>query len=195
MTQTAHLVVFDGLADWEPAHALCELRRSGRFEVRTVGFTPRTITTMAGLKVVPDLALDEMKPENSALLILPGGDMWQEKAQPAVESLLRRFHEREVPVAAICRPTLQIARAGLTRGSRHTSNALPYLQSMVPDYRDEAFYVDELAVSDRGIVTASGLGSVEFAREILRVLKLYDDKDLRTWYDMFKNGLLPAGMA
>ena len=66
---------------------------------------------------------------------------------------------------------------------------------MVPDYRDEAFYVDELAVSDRGIVTASGLGSVEFAREIFRVLKLYDDNDLRTWYDMFKNGLLPAGMA
>jgi hypothetical protein len=60
MTQTAHLVVFNGLADWEPAHALCELRRSGRFEVRTVGFTPRTITTMAGLKVVPDLALDKV---------------------------------------------------------------------------------------------------------------------------------------
>ena len=195
MTQTAHLVVFNGLADWEPAHALCELRRSGRFEVCTVGFSPRTITTMAGLKVVPDLALDEVKAENSALLILPGGDMWQEQAQAAVESLLRRFHEREVPVAAICGATLEIARAGLTRGSRHTSNALTYLQSMVPDYRDEAFYVDELAVSDRGIVTASGLGSVEFAREILRVLKLYDDKDLRTWYDMFKNGLLPAGMA
>src|SRR5262249_20778861 len=153
------------------------------------------ITTMAGLKVVPDLALDEVKAENSALLILPGGDMWQEQAQAAVESLLRRFHEREVPVAAICTATLEIARAGLTRASRHTSNALTYLQSMVPDYRDEAFYVDELAVSDRGIVTASGLGSVEFAREIFRVLKLYDDNDLRTWYDMFKNGLLPAGMA
>src|SRR5262245_17262421 len=105
MTQTAHLVVFDGLVDWEPDHALW---RSGRFAVRTVGFTPRTITTMAGLKVVPDLALDKMKPENSALLILPGGDMWQEKAQPAVESLLRRFHEREVPVAAICGQLLRL---------------------------------------------------------------------------------------
>jgi putative intracellular protease/amidase len=192
---TVHLLVFDGLADWEPAHALCELRRSGKFDVLTAGFTRQTITTMGGLKVVPDLMLDEVKPEGSALLVLPGGDMWQEQSQPAVESLLRRFHEREVPIAAICRATLEIARAGLTRGIRHTSNALSYLKSMVPDYRDEAFYVDELAVSDQAIVTASGLGSVEFAREIFRLLKLYDDGDLRTWYDMFKNGLLPAGMA
>jgi putative intracellular protease/amidase len=190
-----HLFVFDGLADWEPAHVLCELRRSGKFDVLTVGLTRQTITTMAGLKVVPDLMLDELEPEGSALLVLPGGDMWEQQSQPAVESLLRRFHEREVPLAAICGATLEIARAGLTRGIRHTSNALSYLKSMVPDYRDEAFYLDELAVSDQAIVTASGLGSVEFAREIFRLLKLYDDADLHTWYEMFKNGLLPAGMA
>jgi putative intracellular protease/amidase len=192
---TVHLLVFEGLADWEPAHALCELRRSGKFDVLAVGFTRQTITTMAGLKVVPDLTLDEVKPQDSALLILPGGDMWQEQSQPVVESMLRRFHEEQVLIAAICGATLEIARAGLTRGVRHTSNALSYLKSMVPDYRDEAFYVDELAVSDQGIVTASGLGGVEFAREIFHLLKLYDDADLRTWYDMFKNGLLPAGMA
>lgn len=195
MKQTAHLLVFDGLADWEPALALCELRRSGKFEVLTAGFSNATVTTMAGLKIVPDLTLGQVKPENSTILVLPGGDMWEQQRQPAVEALLRHFHERHVPVAAICGATLEIARAGLTRGLRHTSNALSYLQSMVPDYRDEAFYVDELAVSDQGIVTASGLGSVDFAREILRLLKVYSDTDLQTWFEMFKNGLLPAGMA
>jgi hypothetical protein len=66
---------------------------------------------------------------------------------------------------------------------------------MVPDYRDEDFYVDDLAVSDDAVITASGLGNVEFAREIFRLLKIYDENDLRTWYDMFKRGLMPAGMA
>jgi putative intracellular protease/amidase len=195
MNKPVHLVIFDGLADWEPAHALCELRRSGKFDVLTVGFSRQTITTMAGLKVVPDVTMEQVTSENSAMLILPGGDMWQERGQPAVQSLLRNFQERQVPIAAICGATLEIARAGLTDGVRHTSNALSYLKSMVADYRDDAFYVDELAVSDQGIVTASGLGNVEFAREIFRLLKLYDDSDLRTWFDMFKNGLLPAGMA
>jgi putative intracellular protease/amidase len=192
MKPIVYLLVFDGLADWEPAHALCELRRSGKFDVLTAGFTRQTITTMGGLKVVPDLTLDQVKAQDSVLLVVPGGDMWQEQSQPAVESLLRRFHDQEVPIAAICGATLEIARAGLTRGIRHTSNALAYLKSMVPDYRDEAFYVDELAVSDQGVITASGLGGVEFAREIFGLLKLYDDSDLRTWYEMFKHGLVPA---
>jgi putative intracellular protease/amidase len=192
--QTVYLIVFDGLADWEPAHAVCELRRSGKFDVLTAGFSRQAITTMAGLKVTPDLTLDGVKVDGAALLMLPGGDMWQEKSQPEVESLVRRFHDNKIPVGAICAATLEIARAGLTRGLRHTSNALSYLKKLVPDYRDEATYADELAVSDQGIVTASGLGSVEFAREIFRLLRLYDDKDLRTWFDMFKHGLVPANM-
>jgi putative intracellular protease/amidase len=194
LKKTVYLFVFDGLADWEPAHALCELRRSGQFDVLTVGLARQTITTMAGLKVVADLSLDDVNPKNVSLLLLPGGVMWEQQSQPAVQSLLRNLHDEQVAIAAICGATLEVARAGLTDQCRHTSNALSYLKSMVPDYRDEAFYVDELAVSDRGIITASGLGSVEFAREIFRLLKVYDDKDLRIWYDMFKHGLIPAGM-
>jgi putative intracellular protease/amidase len=162
--------------------------------VLTVGLARQTITTMAGLKVVADLSLDDVNPKNVSLLLLPGGDMWEQQSQPALQSLLRSLHDEQVAIAAICGATLEVARAGLTDQCRHTSNALSYLKSMVPDYRDEAFYVDELAVSDRGIITASGLGSVDFAREIFRLLKVYDDKDLRIWYDMFKHGLVPAGM-
>jgi putative intracellular protease/amidase len=194
LKKTVYLFVFDGLADWEPAHALCELRRSGKFDVLTVGLARQTITTMAGLKVVADLSLHDVNPKNVSLLLLPGGDMWEQQSQPALQSLLRSLHDEQVAIAAICGATLEIARAGLTSQCRHTSNALSYLKSMVPDYRDEAFYVDELAISDRGIITASGLGSVEFAREIFRLLKVYNDKDLRIWYDMFKHGLVPAGM-
>jgi hypothetical protein len=64
---------------------------------------------------------------------------------------------------------------------------------MVPDYHDEEFYVDELAVADRGLITASGLGAVEFTREILRELKIYDEANLRAWFDMFKHGIPPEG--
>jgi putative intracellular protease/amidase len=192
--KAVYLVVFDGLADWEPAHALCELRRSGKFNVVTVGFSDKPITTMAGLRVVPDVALEQAESDAAALLMLPGGDMWEQGPQARVQALLRRFHADGVAVAAICGATLEIARCGLTAEARHTSNALSFLKSMVPEYRNEALYVDELAVADKGIITASGLGSVEFAREILRMLSIYDENDLRTWYEMFKHGLLPAAM-
>ena len=194
MKPKACLLVFDGLADWEPAHAFCQITKSGKFEVVTAGFSRQTVTSMAGLKIVPDLAIDEVNPEDTAFFMLPGGDMWHEKSHEVVENLLHRLRERNVLIGAICAATLEIARAGLTRGVRHTSNAKAYLKAMVPGYQDHDFYVDELAVADQNIITASGLGSLEFAREVIRHLKLYSDSDAETWYDMFKHGVIPAGM-
>jgi putative intracellular protease/amidase len=194
MKPKACLLVFDGFADWEPAHAFCQITKSGKFEVVTAGFSRQTVLSMAGLKITPDVTIDEVNPEDTAFFMLPGGDMWHEKSHEVVENLLHRLRERNVLIGAICAATLEIARAGLTRGVRHTSNAKAYLKAMVPGYQDHDFYVDELAVADQNIITASGLGSLEFAREVIRHLKLYSDSDAETWYDMFKHGVIPAGM-
>lgn len=188
----AYLLVFDGLADWEPAHALCEINKSGKFEVVTVGFSTAPVATMAGLKLTPDITLDEINPADASIFILPGGDMWEKKSDDKLKALLRRLREETVPIAAICGATLEIARAGLTQGIRHTSNSREYLQAMVPDYKDGDLYVDELAVADKNIITASGLGCVDFAREVIRQLNLYNEADTETWFEMFKHGVIPA---
>jgi len=54
--------------------------------------------------------------------------------------------------------------------------------------------VDELAVTDHKIITASGLGSVEFAREAIRELGIHDEPTTRIWFDMFKKGVIPANL-
>jgi hypothetical protein len=49
MAQSAiHVLIFDGFADWEPAHALAELRRSGKRDVVTVGFDSKPVLSMGG---------------------------------------------------------------------------------------------------------------------------------------------------
>jgi putative intracellular protease/amidase len=192
---TAYLLVFDGLADWEPAHALCEINKSGKFDVITAGFSMSPVSTMGGLKLTPDATIDNLDESAARILILPGGDMWEKKSNEQLKALLGRLHERNVPIAAICAATLEIARAGLTRGVRHTSNAREYLQAMVPDYQDSDWYVDQLAVADKYIITASGLGSVEFAREVIRQLNLYSEADTQLWFEMFKHGIMPGHLA
>jgi putative intracellular protease/amidase len=192
MKSTAYLLIFDGLADWEPAHALCEINKSGKFAVVTAGFSRAPISTMAGLKLTPDVTVDNLNPVAS-IFILPGGDMWEKESGPRLEMLLRQLHDNRVPIAAICGATLEIARAGLTRGVRHTSNAKEFLQARVPDYKDGDCYVDQMAVEDKGIITASGLGSVEFAREVIKQLHLYSEADTQLWFEMFKHGVMPAG--
>ncbi len=195
MKKKACLFVFDGLADWEPAHAFCEIKKSHRFDVITAGFSRQPVTTMAGLRLVPDFGLEEVDSSDLALFVLPGGDMWQEKSHKSVKTVLCQLRKQSVPIGAICAATLEIARAGLTHGIHHTSNSKHYLKAMVQDYQDEALYVDKLAVTDGNIITASGLGSVEFAREVIRELGLYSVTDTQTWFDMFKNGVVPAAMA
>ena len=195
MKNTAYLLIFDGLADWEPAHALCEINKSGKFDLMTVGFSGTPISTMAGLKLTPDVTIDDLDESTARILILPGGDLWEKKSDEKLKALLRRLHDRNVPIAAICGATLEIARAGLTHGIRHTSNAREYLQAMVPDYKDGDCYVDQLAVADKYIITASGLGSVEFAREVIEQLHLYSEADTQIWFEMFKHGVIPAGLA
>jgi putative intracellular protease/amidase len=195
MKPKAYFLVFDGLADWELAHALCEINKSGKFEVVSVGFSDKPLTTMGGVKISPDITLDEATPADAGIFMLPGGDMWEQESHENLKTLLQRFHTEKVPIGAICGATLKIARAGLTRGVRHTSNSKDYLKAIVADYGDESFYVDELAVADQNVITASGLGCVEFAREVIKQLNLYSEADTRTWFEMFKHGVYPASEA
>jgi len=193
MAAVVYVLVFDGYADWEPALAMCEVKKSGRFEVRTVGFGPEAVTSMGGLRVTPDLTLAEVTPDGAALLILPGGDMW-EREPPGAEltKVVKAFDAARVPVAAICGATVGVGQMGLMKGRRHTSNSKAYLSALVPGYQDESRYSDEWAVRDGHLITASGIGSVEFAREIIQLLGIYSEADQKLWWDIFKHGRMPT---
>jgi putative intracellular protease/amidase len=192
MSRAAHILVFEGFADWEPALALAELRRSGGLDVVTVGFTEEPVRSMGGLRVVPDRRLEGLDPATVRLLILPGGDLW-EGAYPRaeIERALRALRGAGVPIAAICGATLAVARAGLLDDHAHTSNEPAYLVDMVPEYAGAPRYVDALAVRDRGLITASGLGPVDFAREIFEELQVFSETDRPVWFHLFKHGRFP----
>ena len=192
MRKKVYLLVFDGLADWEPALALCEINKSRMFEIVTVGFSAKPVTTMGGLKILPAATIDDVAPSEAALFIMPGGMLWELGSPEGMAELLARLAAEGVWVAAICGATLEVARSGLTAGRRHTSNFLGYLKNMLPDYCDEALYVNEPAVSDRGLITASGLASVEFACAILGQLGIYSSAELDELFAMFKHGVIPA---
>src|SRR5690349_16116831 len=79
-TPTGHVAVYDALADLEVGHLLVELR-TGRFTgtpwtVVTVAESLHPVTTMGGVRLLPDAVLADIEPASSDLLILPGSDMW-----------------------------------------------------------------------------------------------------------------------
>jgi len=188
--RNVHLFVFDTMADWEAAYAVAAINSpqfqsgSSRYRVLTVAATLAPVTTMGGVRIEPDVMIDAVLPEESAMLILPGGYAWENGGNSEALELAAQFIDCGVPVAAICAATLALARAGLLDHLRHTSNAREYLISS--GYRGTAFYCGVPAVTDHNVITATGLAPVDFAREIFKALNLYSPATVEAWYAMFK---------
>jgi putative intracellular protease/amidase len=193
-TRAVYLLVVPGFADWEPAHAVAELRRHGHFRVEVVGLSADPLQSMGGITIQPSRTIAEVDPADVAVFILPGGDRWEQMPlEPELSNLLLALDERGVPIAAICAATTAVARAGLIRGRRHTSNGLSYLRQHVPGYSEAAAYIDAPAVRDRGLITASGLADVEFAAAIMAELGVLSVEDRTLWTTLFRSGRLPDG--
>ncbi|WP_207905564.1 DJ-1/PfpI family protein [Nocardia alba] len=196
--KTVHVAVYDTLADWEVGAATAHIangnwhREPGIFEVATVGLTTDAITTMGRLRVTPDLAVADLEPADSAMLILPGADQWMGEDLIAFAYKAKEFVDAGVPVAAICGATFGLARTGLLDNRTHTSNAAELL--VYSEYSGAAHYVDAPAVTDRDVITADGMSPFEFAREIFARLDLYEPRILEAWYQLYARKD-PAGYA
>jgi putative intracellular protease/amidase len=181
--RTVHLGVYDTLADWETGHATAWLARSG-YDIRTVGPTTGPVTSIGGLRITPDLALDELRPEDSALLILPGADLWDSGDDLApFAAKARAFLDAGVPVAAICGATAGLAREGLLDDRPHTSAVSFYLAAT--GYKGGEHYVDADAVTDGDLITAGPTEPVAFAREVLGRMGAFEGRRLDAWYRLF----------
>jgi len=192
MPHTIHLFVFNTLADWEPGFVVAGInnpdgqKAPGRYQVRTIAATRDAITTIGGVRILPDTSLDQLNPAESVMLILPGGESWDQGGNLEAVEKARAFLAAGVPVAAICGATAGLARGGILDTRKHTSNAPEYLAAT--GYRGAHLYQTADVVSDQNVITASAMKSLEFAREIFARLDLYEDKVLEAWYGLFKTG-------
>lgn len=189
--KNVHLLVLDTLADWEPGFAIAHINQpapgvASQYQVRTVGLQREPVLTKGGVRILPDLNVDELSPDDSALLLLPGADIWaQEVTDPALDKA-RAFLKSGVPVAAICGATLGLARAGLLDGRHHTSNSPEFLAGT--GYAGANDYVSQPVVEDDGLITAGATASLELARHLLQKLKVFSPPALDAWYDLFRTG-------
>jgi putative intracellular protease/amidase len=189
------LYVHDGFADWEPAFVLPELTRAG-YRVRAVAEAGQPVHSMGGLRIVPSLTIDQLADDDVELLILPGGESWSDPAcHAAIIDRLPALHAQRVALAAICGATLPLARLAMLDGIAHTSNDLGWLTALAPSYRGAARYSKRLAVTDARVVTASGIGPLEFAYEILELLDINDHAWRGEWFELMKHAVVPAWLA
>ncbi len=192
MTTTRQKVLvflFNGFSDWEIAYFMPEVNKNDRFEIITCSIDGKAVTSMGGLQVMPNSSLAEITHDAISLLVLPGGTAWENGENKAIDQFVKEVHNNGKPIAAICAATAYLGQLGLLNDRQHTSNDLNYLKAIAPTYSGESYYQNALAVSDKHIITACGIAPIEFAREIFKLLNLYDDKQLEQWFQLFKNGI------
>ena len=193
------LYAFDTMADWEYAYITTVLQmelRSGDSHHRLLvaGATAEPVTTLGGLRVLPEVALEEVDEAAISLLLLPGGNTWLTHDHEPVLALARRLLEVDTPVAGICGATRAMVRARLrlapqaevtmeaNPGSVEAARFDAYADE--PDYPGSRYRVHASVAHDGCMITAIGEAPLEFSREVFKVLEL-DDVD--EWYAAFKS--------
>ena len=193
MKNTVYLYVFDTMADWEIGYLIAEIN-SGRYykkgvaplKVVTVGITKAPITTMGGLTILPEIELKECSIEDTAALILPGGNTWTEAIHAPIIRMAEKYLEKGIVVGAICGATIGLAMKGVLNKRDHTSNDLGYLKMVCPNYDGEMYYKQECVVTDGSLITASGIAPLDFALHILKILDVFSPQTLDSWYNLYK---------
>lgn len=192
-------VLLNGFADWEGAFTAICLNQDVKpgnpinYKVKYLSITKEPVTSIGGLRVLPDYDLKDM-PEDYAGLILIGGMRWFSPEAELIVPLVKKALKDKKLVAGICNASVFLGMHGFLNEVKHTSNTLDYLKQYAGDqYTGESNYINKQAVRDENIVTANGIGQLEFCREILYALEADTAEAIEESYLFYKNGVCPKG--
>ena len=151
MAESLHVLVFDGMADWEAYAVLDRLRHAPGMAAIPVGFDSFPVTAASGMQHAPRLTLAELPRAASQALLLPGGGAWSASEYPVelLGRVLRELAEADVAIAASGSAAIALARAGLLANRFHTGDL-----DELPRYPGCLQRRPVPSMHDRGVFTA-----------------------------------------
>lgn len=192
---TIYVYAMDTLADWELGYVTAELN-SGRFfkegapkvTLKTVRHSKEPVTTMGGMRIVPDCVIADIEVAEANVLLLPGSNTWNDQKHYAIIEKASEFLSIGAMVGAICGATAALANFGLLDERPHTSNGPGFLEMVAPSYKGQSHYLDEPSVVGDHLITASSTGGLLWARQIIEHLEVFETTTLDAWYNYFNTG-------
>ena len=189
MKKKIYVFLFDGFSDWEISYLTPEINKNEQFDLIYFSKDGKPIISMGGLHIKPTTSLNEINFKDIEMLILPGGLAWEKGKNKEIDKITINLFENGKSISAICAATTYLGQLGILNDLKHTSNDLNYLKGIAPNYCGEENYQNSLAVTDKNIITANGIASIEFAREIFKTIELYNEQNIEKWFQLFKNGI------
>ena len=161
-----------------------------KYEVHTIAPTSDAVRSIGGFRTLPDYSFENM-PKDYAALVLIGGNRWDSPEAELFVPLVREALDKGKIIGAICNGASFLCSHGFLNNVKHTGNGLDQLKKWGDTvYTNAENYVEAQAVSDKNIVTANGVGHLEFTREMLLLLEANTPENIASWYDFYKNGFV-----
>ena len=196
MKKQVLFVLLGQFADWEAAYLSSALYMlgNGQYEVKTVSLSTDMVTSIGGLRVMPDYSVHSVPADYEALILI-GGMSWRNEDAGKIKPLVEKCVADKKVLGGICDASAFLGTVGVLNGVRHTGNDLVDLKQWAgASYTGEELYMMQQAVSDRNIITANGTAALEFAREVLLALKAAPEDKIMEWYNFHKLGYYEAPM-
>jgi transcriptional regulator GlxA family with amidase domain len=130
------------------------------FNVQTIAENKRTISARNGLKVIPDLDLEEALKINFDVLIIPGGYGAEEIEikKPHIINWIKEMHGRTNILASVCTGAFLLAEAGLLDNIRATTHWLD-LDRLEKEYEKISVIRNKKFIDNGKIITAAGISA------------------------------------
>ncbi|MFO7603828.1 MAG: DJ-1/PfpI family protein [Gammaproteobacteria bacterium] len=144
------------------------LTRAG-INVVTAGLDDTPVTASRGMRLLPDMNLDQALQQEYDMVVLPGGlpgaDYLNEDAR--IQKLIKHMAAENRYTAAICAAPKVLASAGLLKHRRATS----FPGALDPGSIEGLDYCEDAVVVDGRIVTSRGPGTaMDFALTLIELL-------------------------
>lgn len=185
-------VILEQWADWELAYvsSAVNMLGGGAFENKVVSLAKDAVTSIGGIRCLPDYDVQGVPADYDALILI-GGMSWRNECALQVRPLVDDCVKKGKVLGAICDACRFLGSVGALNGARHTANDVRELKQCA-EYKNEQGFVHRQAVSDKHIVTANGTAALEFAQELLRALSVAPEAQIKGWYDFHKLGFYTA---
>lgn len=186
-------ILLDKYADWEFAYLAPALMGevSQGFQVRFASGDKQPKTSIGGLTMLPQLSLDEIPEDASALILIGADGSWRENPDPRIAALAHAYKNSGRVVGAICDAARYAGGIGLLNDVKHTLNN-PGEMSELPQYTNPGGYQQAESVRDGNIVTANGNAPAAFAADVLRALNAAPEAEIQQFFDFYTLGFHAA---
>lgn len=164
------------------------MKEHPKYVNKVVAPTMEPVKSIGGFRTMPDYSFETM-PDDFAALVLIGGFGWAAPVADQVKYIVKKAVEKDSVIGAICNAASWMAKHGFLNAVKHTGNGLEQLKIWGGNnYINPEGYVNAQTVSDKNIVTANGSATLEFAKELLLLLKNDTPERIEMYYQFYKQG-------